>query len=157
MTDETLALDLELFDTTKNRYVPEQPKKKKIQMPKLLEQKLPSPQQSAGEAKRSALAAVKASVFALVMLVVLGSLIYSSVVLTNLKADLAKANSQLKTSQSENIALQMKFNSMMSMDKIEEYAQSNLGMVKRENYQIRYFDISNDGGAELTKSGKVNG
>ena len=45
----------------------------------------------------------------------------------------------------------MQFNSLMSMDKIEEYAQTKLGMVKRESYQVRYFDMSEDDNTETAQ------
>ena len=64
--------------------------------------------------------------------------------LTNYQSELADERTALKTAQSENVRLQMQFNSLMSMDKIEEYAQTKLGMVKRESYQVRYFDMSED-------------
>jgi cell division protein FtsB len=71
--------------------------------------------------------------------------------LTNLQIDLTKKQNELSVIESENISLKMKYNSMMSMDKIEEYAQSELGMVKRESYQVEYFDISDESGAQLTQ------
>ena len=68
--------------------------------------------------------------------------------LTNKQSELSLKTQELELAQSENVRLQMHFNSMMSMDKIEEYAQSQLGMVKRENYQVSYFDISKEDGTE---------
>lgn len=140
--DFTAALDLDLFDNTKNGYVPELETKRKIKRPELVEPKPVSKKQLAAEVKASRVAAARACVIALAVLIILGSLIYNRVVLTNCQSELLEANRALETAQSENIRLNMKFNSMMSMDKVEEYAQSELGMVKRENYQVRYFDMS---------------
>ena len=39
----------------------------------------------------------------------------------------------------------------MSIDNIDEYAQTKLGMVKRENYQIRYFDLAEDEGTKTVQ------
>lgn len=153
--NDSLALDLDLFDNTKNGYIPVEKERKRIQTPKLLEPKTKTKAQVENEVKASRVAAAKACAVALVMLVVLGSLIFSRVQLSEKQAVLKQANTELSTSQSENIRLQMQFNSMMSMDKVEEYAQSKLGMVKRESYQISYFDISSSDGAILTKSGKI--
>lgn len=146
--NDSLALDLDLFDNTKNGYVPEIKKKKKVQVTQLFEVKTTTKSQVQNEIKASRLAAAKACVIALAALLILGSLIWSRVVLTDKQSELSLTTQELELAQSENVRLQMHFNSMMSMDKIEEYAQSQLGMVKRENYQVSYFDISKEDGAE---------
>lgn len=142
--NDGLALDLDLFDNTKNGYVPSERKKKKNQAPKVIQSKTISFEQAQTEIKASRIAAIRAAIIALTTLLVLGSLIYSRVMLTNYQSELANQKSALKTAQSENIKLQMQFNSLMSKDKIEEYAQTELGMVKRESYQVRYFDMTED-------------
>lgn len=146
--NDGLALDLDLFDNTKNGYTPVERKKKKIQMPEVISSKPISFEQAQTEIKASRIAALRAGVIAIVALLILGSLIYSRVMLTNCQAELADQKSELKIAQSENVRLQMQFNSLMSMDKIEEYAQTKLGLVKRESYQVRYFDMSEDDTAQ---------
>lgn len=149
--NDGLALDLDLFDNTKNGYVPVERKKKKIEAPKLIQSKPISFEQAQTEIKASRIAALRAGVIAIVALLILGSLIYSRVMLTNYQSELADQKAALKTEQSENVRLQMQFNSLMSMDKIEEYAQTKLGMVKRESYQVRYFDMSEDDSTETAQ------
>lgn len=149
--NDGLALDLDLFDNTKNGYVPVERKKKKIEAPKLIQSKPISFEQAQMEIKASRIAALRAGVIAIVALLILGSLIYSRVMLTNYQSELADQKAALKTEQSENVRLQMQFNSLMSMDKIEEYAQTKLGMVKRESYQVRYFDMSEDDNTETAQ------
>ena len=149
--NETVALDLDLFDVQKNAYVPQETPKKRIQKPKLLETKPVSRIQTAQEARESTKMAIRACAFALTMFLTIGAIIVCHVQLTNLQIDLTKKQNELSVVESENISLKMKYNSMMSMDKIEEYAQSELGMVKRESYQVEYFDISDESGAQLTQ------
>ena len=149
--NDGLALDLDLFDNTKNGYVPVERKKKKIEAPKLIQSKPISFEQAQTEIKASRIAALRAGVIAIVALLILGSLIYSRVMLTNYQSELADQKAALKTEQSETVRLQMQFNSLMSMDKIEEYAQTKLGMVKRESYQVRYFDMSEDDNTETAQ------
>lgn len=149
--NDGLALDLDLFDNTKNGYVPVERKKKKIEAPKLIQSKPISFEQAQTEIKASRITALRAGVIAIVALLILGSLIYSRVMLTNYQSELADQKAALKTEQSENVRLQMQFNSLMSMDKIEEYAQTKLGMVKRESYQVRYFDMSEDDNTETAQ------
>ena len=149
--NEMLALDLDLFDVQKNAYIPQETPKKRIQKPKLLETKPVSRMQTAQEARESTKMAIRACAFALTMFLTIGAIIVCHVQLTNLQIDLTKKQNELSVVESENISLNMKYNSMMSMDKIEEYAQSELGMVKRESYQVEYFDISDESGAQLTQ------
>ncbi len=149
--NEMLALDLDLFDVQKNAYVPQEMPKKRIQKPKLLETKPVSRVQTAQEARESTKMAIRACAFALTMFLTIGAIIVCHVQLTNLQIDLTAKQNELSVIESENISLKMKYNSMMSMDKIEEYAQSELGMVKRESYQVEYFDISDESGAQLTQ------
>lgn len=149
--NEMLALDLDLFDVQKNAYVPQETPKKRIQRPKLLETKPVSRMQTAQEARESTKMAIRACAFALTMFLTIGAIIVCHVQLTNLQIDLTAKQNELSVVESENVSLKMKYNSMMSMDKIEEYAQSELGMVKRESYQVEYFDISDESGAQLTQ------
>ena len=149
--NETVALDLDLFDVQKNAYVPKEVPKKRIQKPKLLEPKPVSRAQVAREAHESTKMAIRACAFALAMFLTIGAIIVCHVQLTNLQLDITEKKNELSVIESENISLNMKYNSMMSMDKIDEYAQSELGMVKRESYQVEYFDISDESGAQLTQ------
>lgn len=151
MANQSLALDLELFDVTKNGYAPAEQPKRKIQQPKLLRENQISGKRAYAEAKVSRAAAVRACAFALMMLIVIGSLIYCRVVLTNRNIELNNAKTELAASQSEYTSLEMKYHSLLAPDKVEAYARDELGMVKRENYQIRYFDISGKDGAQPIK------
>ena len=134
--NDGLALDLDLFDNTKNGYVPVERKKKKDHTPKVIQSQPISFAQAQTEIKASRIAAVRA---------------YDLVLLTNYQSELADQKAALQTAQSENVRLQMKFNSIMSIDNIDEYAQTKLGMVKRENYQIRYFDLAEDEGTKTVQ------
>lgn len=151
MANETLALDLDLFDNTKNGYVPEQPEKKRIPQPKLLEEKPVSRQAAAIDSRVSRRLAVKACAVALVMLIAIGSLLLCKVVLTEKQLQLRAEQEELAAAQSEFTSLQMQYNSKLALDKVELYAKDKLGMVKRENYQIRYFDLSGSDGIRLTQ------
>lgn len=151
MANETLALDLDLFDNDKNGYIPEDIQKKRTKKFELLGDKASTPQRVAHDAKTTRAAAIKACAFMLATLFVVGSLIYVRVVLTKLESKLSEEQANLSISQSEYTSLQMKYNTLLSPDKVEDYAKNELGMVKRENYQIRYFDLSGEDGAQLTQ------
>ena len=151
MANENIALDLDLFDVQKNAYVPKEEPKKRIQRPTLLEPKPVSRKQEAAEAREVRSAAIKACIFALTMFLTIGAIIVGHVTLTNLQIDLSKAQNELNLARNQYIALEMEYNSKMSIDKIKEYAETELGMVERESYQITYFDISDESGAALTQ------
>lgn len=151
MANENIALDLDLFDVQKNVYVPEDVPAKKIKKPTLLDVKPVSRKQEAREAHEARSLAVKACVFALTMFLTIGAIIFCHVELTNRQVELARLQSELNLLENEYITLNMKYDSIMSKDKIAEYAETHLGMVKRESYHISYFDISDESGAVLTK------
>ena len=98
--NDGLALDLDLFDNTKNGYVPVERKKKKDHTPKVIQSQPISFAQAQTEIKASRIAAVRACVIALVAFVILGSLIYSRVMLTNYQSELADQKAALQTAQS---------------------------------------------------------
>lgn len=151
MANQSLAFDLDLFDVSKSGYAPAYKPERKVQQPELLKEKPISQKKAYADAKHSRATAAKACAAALMLLLVIGSLIYCRVILTNLQVDLNNARSELSASESEYTSLKMKYNSMLAPDKVEDYARNELGMVKRENYQIRYFDISGKDGAQLTR------
>lgn len=156
--NDELALDLDLFDNTKSGYVPEQKKKKKLEVPKLLPRKTVSPNEARQQATISRKKALMVSVIAMTFLLVVGSLVFSRVRLYDYKYELNEAKSQLEAVESENVRLQVKFNSLMSKDKVEDYALTKLGMVKKESYQISYFDMTEEdtGAAERTEQKSEN-
>ena len=146
---DNIALDLDLFDNTKNGYVPaDLPEEKPIPKPKLLKRPRSSAR-NAADARTSRRFAVKACAFALAAFLVIGSMLYLRVVLSEARIEYNKQKTELEAAQSERITLQMAYDEQMSIDKIEEYAREKLGMVKRENYQVRYFDLSGKDGAQL--------
>ena len=151
MANNSLALDLDLFDTAKSGYVPEYEEEKKIVLPKVVGEEHESPEKIRRDTKISRAAAVRACAFAFAVFIVIGSLLCARAVLTDAQAELSEAKAELSTAQSDYTTLQMKFNTLLAPEKIEEYAVNELGMVKRENYQIRYFDLSGKGGAQLTQ------
>lgn len=152
MANNNIALDLDLFDTAKNGYIPaEQPQRRRVQRPELLKETPINRQNEKLNEKHSRSSATKACAFALFALLIIGSLIYSRVILTNLQVELNAVQKELSATQSEYTSLQMKYNSLLAPDKVEEYARNELGMVKLENYQIRYFDMSGGDGAGLAQ------
>ncbi len=63
-------------------------------------------------------------------------------------------NSEIMEAQAENVRLRAEFSSMVSADKVREYAVSTLGMQKIERYQIHYFE-NRSGNTVVVANGKV--
>ncbi len=70
----------------------------------------------------------------------------------NLMTEISSVQSEIKIAQGENVRLNAELNSMIASDRIEEYAENELGMVKAESYQINYIDLSE--GDEIVVSGE---
>lgn len=65
--------------------------------------------------------------------------------------EIAAVQSDIKIAEGENVRLNAELSTLMSSDKIENYAENVLGMVKAESYQISYIDLSE--GDEIVVSG----
>lgn len=126
--------------------------------PKVEPRRSPKPQvvqksraQIRAEERRSTAKAIKlVSVFSILFALVAFH-IYCQVQVDDLNRELSKVNSQIEIVESENTRLNMELDSIISLDKVDDYAQNVLGMVKVENYQVSYIDLS--GGDTVTLSG----
>ena len=81
----------------------------------------------------------------------MGLSIFSRIQLDEIKREISAQQSKINIIESENTKLEMKLNSMVSLDKVDDYAQNTLGMVKQEGYQVDYVNLS--GSDEVLVSG----
>ncbi len=65
--------------------------------------------------------------------------------------EISSVQKDIEIAQGENVRLNAELSSMIASDKIEDYAENVLGMVKAESYQISYIDLSE--GDEIVVSG----
>lgn len=93
----------------------------------------------------------KILVIAFCLLSMFAALLYSRLRVDELTREIDSANAQLSVAQGENVRLNMKLDSMISLERVEEYAKNELGMTKVEGYQIEYIDLS--GADTVTVSG----
>ena len=68
-----------------------------------------------------------------------------------LDKQIASVESKIDIQEGESVRLNAELSSKISSDKIENYAENVLGMVKAESYQISYIDLSE--GDEIVVSG----
>lgn len=84
----------------------------------------------------------KIFVVASICLCFLAAVIYSTLQLDEINRDIASIDKQMRVAKSETVRLNMEINSIISMDKVEDYAANTLGMSKVQNYQVVYVDLS---------------
>lgn len=144
--NRTEAYDLSLFE--------EQIVKQKIE-PIGIKKENSQPQKKTAQANRKSTsssvsrayalklqAAFKASAFALVSLACIALILLSRAQSDELTREIAKVENNIQTAESESVRLNTAMNSLISMDKVDAYAEDVLGMVKVQNYQITYIDMS---------------
>ena len=91
----------------------------------------------------SILAAVGASAY----------ILYCQMQLTQLTAEVSKQSDNLSEMQAENVSLTTKKMNSMDMTQVEEYAVNHLGMVKMDNSQIEYVELTNPDTVTVAQSG----
>ncbi len=93
----------------------------------------------------------KALCFAMVCVSLVVVLLVMDTRYDTLLSEISAIESQIEIAEGENVRLNAELSSKISTDKIENYAENVLGMVKAESYQISYIDLSN--GDEIVVSG----
>lgn len=149
------AYDLSLFDmpaikgSAAPAIEPAEPVKKAEAKPKLK-----TAANRRKESFASVLRAVKLFVISATLLLLFGSVLFSKISLIMLENDASNLASKIEEAKSENTRLVMALNSSISIEKIDEYAVSVLGMHKLERYQIHYFE-NRDGDKVVIAGGKA--
>lgn len=77
-------------------------------------------------------------------------IIHGQVQLTELNQQISNASTALSDQESLYTQLQMKIDSKLSTDKVEQYAESQLGMTKADSYQKEYIKLSDGDKAEVS-------
>ena len=93
----------------------------------------------------------KALCFAMVCVSLVVVLLVMQTKNDTLISEISAMESQIDIAEGENVRLNAELSSKISTDKIENYAENVLGMVKAESYQISYIDLSE--GDEILVSG----
>ena len=103
--------------------------------------------------KRSSI--LKAAAILLVCLTIFGLKLFSQAKLDEVNRNIARTQKTLEESKAENVRLQMQLNSIVSIEKVEEYAVNTLGMVKIEAGQVEYIDLSDGNAVDVSGSRAV--
>ena len=143
------AFDLSMYDLPALKPEMQEPERKAP-----VQKKPKTAAQIRSESIASALRAVKLFFVSAVLLLLFGSVLFSKISLVKLEREVGNWEVKIKEVQSENTRLVMQLNSAVSLDKVDEYAVSVLGMHKLERYQIHYFG-NTDGDEVVLAGGKA--
>lgn len=80
-------------------------------------------------------------------------ILYCQMQLTHLTAEVSKQSDTLTEMQAENVSLTTKKMNSMDMDEVEQHAVDDLGMVKMDNSQIEYVELSRPDVVTVSGSG----
>ena len=117
---------------------------KKAPQLKLLQQPKPTRAQIQSDAKKSAMQARKILAIACAVIIFMAMVIYSRVQLDEVNREINQVKNEIKIAQSDTVRLNNSLNSIVSINKVEDYALNVLGMVKIQDYQVVYIDLSSE-------------
>ncbi len=117
------------------------PKISRPAKPRLVKEKARSAKELKREAKASRINALKVLIASALLLVLVGSLIYGRVQIMEISAKADELQVQYREAQSENVRLESEVKSMYSIGNISAYAEDELGMIKKDTYQVNYFSV----------------
>ncbi len=140
MATDNLAFDLELFDNNA-RKSSAAPKREAPARPRALPEKPRTRTQLKKEARYSRREAFKIILVSLMLFLILGSSVFCRAVVMDLESEKEALQTTISEARSENVRLRSTVESMYSIDNISAYAEGTLGMLKKDSYQINYFEI----------------
>lgn len=85
---------------------------------------------------------VKVMVVAITILLFMAMAIFSRVQLDEINREINAVESQMKIAESDSIRINNELNSIISINNVEDYAINQLGMVKVQEHQVVYVDLS---------------
>lgn len=117
------------------------------------------PQKKAKSAPNSALkpaAVAKMIIIGIFVMISVGCIMVGNIKMTQLSEQISTTQKKLDLAKSEQISLNSKLESRMSLEKVESYATNKLGLVKVQPYQIQYVNLTDKDNVEVSgKTGDV--
>ncbi len=135
------AYDLSMFEPARKRKPASAPVG-----PKLVKTTAPTRktrEQLAAQRKAARFKIIEFAVIAALCAALIVPNIFSRIKVNELNGKIAAMTTQLNEVKSENTRLDMELKSRISLDNVQYYAENVLGMVKRDRYQVYYFNIDN--------------
>ena len=95
-------------------------------------------QQTTADTKRI----IKVMLIAVTILMFMAIAIYSRVQLDEINREIKSVENKIELAESDSIRINNQLNSIISINNVEDYAMNELGMVKVQDYQVVYVDLS---------------
>lgn len=96
---------------------------------------------------------VRSTVFVLVLMLLMATTVYSRLQLTETRTQINNKTAELTELESENTYLNFQLESKVSLKNAEEYAVSELGLVKLSSSQIEYVSLNSGNSIEVLDEG----
>ena len=109
---------------------------------KLVKKRRPSKRQIVNERRNAFFKTSAITIIAILCLAFFAFTIYNRVELDEINRQISSVEADMLIAESNTTKLQSELNSTISMDKVEEYAYNVLGMVKIQDFQVAYIDLS---------------
>lgn len=159
MAQNQAAYKFSLFDSYD--YGTSAPKLEPVYEPEVKQKKKAPVRKQSKAASKAQVKATRASLVSSVKIVLVLVFIFSAFsmamylngTLDETASQITRLESDINIARSENIRLSSALEGMVSIDKVEDYAERQLGMVKLENYKITYFE-SDEGNHVVVSGGK---
>jgi len=132
------AYDLSLFDMAA---APKRAEEKRREF-KVVEPKRKTKNEIRQEKAKDARLVARVVSVSLVLFTLIGMQIFANLRLNEISTLYAAEQKRLEIAQSENVRLQAAVDKMIKPETISELAETKLGMIQRENYQVSFFDLS---------------
>ena len=95
-------------------------------------------QQTSADTKR----AIKVMFISIAILMFMAIAIYSRVQLDEINREIKSVEKKIELAESDSIKINNELNAIVSINNVEDYATNELGMVKVQDYQVVYVDLS---------------
>ena len=159
MAQNQAAYKFSLFDSYD--YGTSAPKLEPVYEPEVKQKKKAPVKKQSKAASKAQVKATRASLVSSVKIVLVLVFIFSAFsmamylngTLDETASQITRLESDINIARSENIRLSSALEGMVSIDKVEDYAERQLGMVKLDNYKITYFE-SDEGNHVVVSGGK---
>ncbi len=97
-------------------------------------------QQTAADTRK----AIKVMCVSIAILMFMALAIYSRVQLDEVNREISAVEKKMELAESDTVRINNELNSIISINNVENYAANQLGMVKVQDYQVVYVDLSAD-------------
>lgn len=140
-----VIFDLDLFDegTSAPKPVPQRKEKPKERIRILEDTPQVKRERSHIQERRNIRSTLAIISVALVLATVAGSFIFLGAYINNYDHRIAALQEELDIAESQNVILNIKKDSMVSVDSVRQSAEEK-GMIQRDRYQVTYFELTQE-------------